>query len=80
MGADREKFAHRQHVFGEFALRSDDLLEDLDEGCRIFAGVLGAALAKILEIEAGRKSALLRAGIGQRPRVVPSSHLAGGTS
>jgi PAS domain S-box-containing protein len=42
----------------------------LDEGCRLVAGALGADLAKILEIEPGHDSALVRAGLGWRPGIV----------
>jgi PAS domain S-box-containing protein len=73
MGAGHEQFARRQRAladFGEFALSCDDLQMILDEGCRLVAGALGADLAKIMEIEPDRNTALVRAGIGWRPGIV----------
>ena len=73
MAADRDEFIRRQQVladFGELALRSDTLQEVLDEGCRLVAEALGTDLAKILEIESARDTALVRAGFGWKPGVV----------
>ena len=73
MSADREELARRQRAladFGEFALSCDDLQKILDEGCRLVADALGTDLAKIVEIEPGHNTALVRAGIGWRPGIV----------
>jgi PAS domain S-box-containing protein len=73
MSADPEEFARRHRAladFGEFALCCDDLQTILDEGCRLVAGALGADLAKVLEIEPDRDTALVRAGVGWRPGIV----------
>ena len=71
--SDREKMLKRQQVladFGEFALRSQDLDEVLIEACRLVCDALGTDLAKVLEIERGEQSALVRAGIGWRSGIV----------
>jgi PAS domain S-box-containing protein len=78
MSPDPEELAQRQRAladFGEFALRCDDLQTILEEGCRLVAGALGADLAKILEIEPGKNTALVRAGVGWRPGIVGKQRL-----
>lgn len=57
----------RQRVladFGDFVLDHDDLDEILTEGCRLVAEALGADLAKVMEIERGSNTAIVRAGVG----------------
>jgi PAS domain S-box-containing protein len=74
----REALIHRQQVlanFGELALRSDDLQEILQEGCRLVADALGTDLAKILEIDRRDDTALVRAGVGWRDGVVGQMRL-----
>ena len=57
-------------TFGELVLRSDDLPNILTEGCRLIATALGTDLAKVLEIERGRDTAIVLAGIGWTPNIV----------
>lgn len=56
--------------FSEFALSSDSLDDVLHEACRLVAQALNADLAKVLEVEEGGKSALVRAGVGWKPGIV----------
>jgi PAS domain S-box-containing protein len=78
MSADRDAFVERQAAladFGEFALRSDDLDATLTEGCRLIASALGTDLAKIVEIEDGKNTGLVRAGVGWRPGIIGKQRL-----
>lgn len=50
--------------FGDFVLDHEDLDAILGEGCRLIAHALGTDLAKIIEIENGMETGLVRAGIG----------------
>ncbi|HEY8615811.1 sensor histidine kinase [Phenylobacterium sp.] len=71
--ADQQELLRRQRAladFGEFVLDHDDLQAVLDEGCRLVAEALGAELAKVLQIDRGSNSALVRAGVGWRPGIV----------
>src|SRR5688500_4550544 len=64
---------HRHQVptdFGRFTLDCEDLQELLPEGCRLIAEALKADLAKVLAIERGRGTALVRAGIGWNADIV----------
>jgi PAS domain S-box-containing protein len=64
---DLEQMVRRQRLladFGDFALRSDDLDEVLTEACRLVSEALGTKHAKVLEIEGGGRSILVRAGVG----------------
>jgi len=57
----------RQRVladFGDFALRCDDIQEVLTEACRLISDALGTRLAKVVEIEEGDGTALVKAGVG----------------
>jgi len=56
--------------FGDFVLDHDDLDEILTEGCRLVAATLGADLAKIMEIERGSNTAIVRAGVGWHDGVI----------
>jgi PAS domain S-box-containing protein len=56
--------------FGDFALQSEDLDEVLTEACQLIGEALGTARAKVLEIEQGSDSLLVRAGVGWRLGVV----------
>ena len=70
---DSEQMVRRQQVladFGEFALRSDDLDEILTEACRLVSEAMETKRAKILEIQDGGRSLLVRAGVGWSPDVV----------
>ncbi|WBH16232.1 PAS domain S-box protein [Sphingomonas radiodurans] len=70
---DQRELLSRQHAladFGEFVLDSDDLQAVLTEACRIVAGALQTDYAKILEIEDGEGSVLVRAGVGWHPGIV----------
>ncbi|EPR17905.1 hypothetical protein M527_14550 [Sphingobium indicum IP26] len=71
--ADQEEFARRQRAlseFGDFVLDHDDLDEILNEACRLIASALDADLAKVIEIERGTKTGLVRAGVGWKPGIV----------
>lgn len=73
-----EQMRLRQGVlaeFGDFALRCDSLDEVLHEACRLVADALGADLAKVLEIEEGGATALVKAGVGWRPGIVGKEQL-----
>lgn len=56
--------------FGEKALRSEDLQEILHDACRLVAEGLGTGFAKVLELQPGGRTILVRAGVGWRPGVV----------
>lgn len=69
----RETLIERQRVlarFGEFALRSGELQEVLDEACRLVGEALDTDLSKVLEIQPDGQSVLVRAGVGWRPGIV----------
>ena len=75
---DPEQMVRRQRVladFGEFALRSESLDEILAEACRLVGEALGTQRAKVLEIEPGGQSLLVRAGVGWKPEVVGGMRL-----
>ncbi|TNC47698.1 PAS domain S-box protein [Rubellimicrobium rubrum] len=61
--------------FGSVALQSEDLDAVLTEACRLVGEALGTERAKVLEIEAGGQSLLVRAGVGWAPDVVGHVHL-----
>ncbi len=74
----REKLIERQRVlakFSEFALRNSNLQEVLEEACRLVGEALGTDLAKVLEIQPGGESVLVRAGCGWRPGIVGETTL-----
>lgn len=76
---DQEKLLGRQQAlarFGDFVMGCDDLQQILTEACRLVAEALGADLAKVLEIEPRRGSALVRAGIGWNEGVVGKVRIA----
>lgn len=50
--------------FGDFVLDHDDLDAILTEGCRLISEVLGTDFAKVIQIEDGTDTGLVRAGIG----------------
>ena len=56
--------------FGSVALQSEDLDAVLHEACRLVGEALGTERAKVLEIETGAQSLLVRAGVGWAPDVV----------
>ena len=56
--------------FGEFALRTDDLDQILNEACRLVGQALGTDLAKVLERQADGRTLLVRAGVGWKPGIV----------
>jgi PAS domain S-box-containing protein len=71
--ANRTEMVRRQRAladFGEFVLSHESLTEILQEGCRLVADALGADLAKVIEIEHGRDTGLVRAGVGWKSGVV----------
>jgi GAF domain-containing protein len=73
MAVTRDELIERQRIladFGEFALRSDDLQEVLTEGCRLVSRALGADLSKVLELEPGGETAVMRAGVGWKAGTV----------
>ncbi len=60
-------FLKRQRAladFGDFALQSEDLDEVLTEACRLVGEAMATGRAKVLEIEEGGRSLLVRAGVG----------------
>ncbi len=66
----REQLIERQPVlakFGEFALRSGDLQEVLDEACHLAGDALGTEVSKVLEVQPDGQLLLLRAGVGWAP-------------
>lgn len=74
----REQLIERQRVlakFSEFALRSGDLQEVLDEACRLVGEALGTDLSKVLEVQPDGRSLLVRAGVGWRPGIVGETTL-----
>ncbi|MGM9458173.1 hypothetical protein, partial [Lacticaseibacillus rhamnosus] len=56
--------------FGEFTLSNDDLDAVLTQACLLVAEALGTSRAKVLEIQEGGQSLLMRAGVGWKPGVV----------
>src|SRR5688572_24625442 len=56
--------------FGEFAIRSDDLDQILNEACRLVSDALGTELAKVMEPQGDGRTLLVRAGVGWEPGVV----------
>jgi PAS domain S-box-containing protein len=71
--SDYAGMMRRQQVladFGEFALRSQDLDNVLNEACRLVGEALGTGRAKILEIQEDGKALLVRAGVGWDPGIV----------
>ena len=56
--------------FSEFAPKSDDLDEFLHHACRLAEDALGMQLAKVMELQDGGKTLLVRAGVGWHPGVV----------
>ncbi|GGF80988.1 hypothetical protein GCM10011402_37010 [Paracoccus acridae] len=56
--------------FGDVALQSEDMDAVLHEACRLVGEALGTGRAKVLEIEKGGESLLVRAGVGWAPEVV----------
>jgi hypothetical protein len=67
------KLLRRQKIladFGDFALQSEDLDEVLTEACRLVGEALGTGRAKVLEIDPGGGSLLVRAGVGWDPGIV----------
>src|SRR3954451_25188332 len=56
--------------FGEFALRTDDLDQILNEACRLVGQALGTDLAKVMERQTDDRTLLVRAGVGWEPGLV----------
>ncbi|MFT8246585.1 PAS domain S-box protein [Roseomonas sp. BN140053] len=76
--SDLERMVWRQRLladFGDFTLHSQDLDEVLTEACRLVSEALGTKHAKVLEIENGGRSILLRAGVGWPSGLVGSLRL-----
>ncbi len=68
-----ESMLRRQKVladFGDFALRSDNLVEVLTEACRLVSEALGTGMAKVLEVDGEAERLQVKAGVGWRPGVV----------
>lgn len=71
--ANRDELLERQRVlarFGQLVLDCDDLNVILKEACRLIAEALGTDLAKILEIERDRGTALVKAGVGWNADII----------
>lgn len=62
--------------FGELAVRSDDLDEILHEACRLVGEALGTDLAKVMELQEGGDTLLVRAGVGWQPGIVGHARIA----
>ena len=56
--------------FGEFALRSNGLVDILQESCRLVGAALGTGLAKVMELQADGVTLLMRAGFGWHPDLI----------
>jgi PAS domain S-box-containing protein len=70
---DPSQFSDRQRIladFGDFVLDHDDLDTILAEACRLIARALDTDFAKVIEIEPGTQTGLVRAGVGWRPGIV----------
>lgn len=66
-------FLKRQRAladFGDFALQSEDLDEVLTEACRLVGEAMATGRAKVLEIEEGGRSLLVRAGVGWKRGII----------
>ena len=61
--------------FGDVVLQSEDLDAVLHEACRLVSEAAGTQRAKVLEIEPGGQSLLVRAGVGWAPDVVGKVHV-----
>lgn len=61
--------------FGEFALRCEDIDQILGEACRLVGDALKTSHAKILELQHGATSLLVRAGVGWKPGIVGHLHI-----
>lgn len=73
MPGNSEILLRRQKVlgdFGDFALQCENLDEVLTEAWRLVTEALGTRRAKVLEIEPGGKSLLVRAGVDWQSAVV----------
>ncbi|MEG3175425.1 GAF domain-containing protein [Sphingomonas sp. RB3P16] len=56
--------------FGELALRSESLDQILTEACRLVGEALETDLAKVMELQAGGETLLVRAGVGWKSDVI----------
>lgn len=75
---NREELSRRQRAladYGDLVLRVDDLQQILTEGCRLIAQALNTDLAKILEIEPDRTTALVVAGVGWMPDIIGKTRI-----
>lgn len=73
MTGDRNELLMRQRAlaeFGDFVFDHEDLDLILTEGCRLISGALGTELAKVIQIEPGNGTGLVRAGIGWHDGIV----------
>lgn len=73
MDDDQDSRLNQQTVlarFGEFALKCSDLDSILHEACRLVGDALGTQLAKVVELQPGGRTMLVRAGVGWKPGVV----------
>src|SRR3954447_2845641 len=72
-GTDHEELLAQQAAlaeFGEFALRTDDLDQILNEACRLVGRALRTDLAKVMERQVDGRTLLVRAGVGWKPGLV----------
>jgi hypothetical protein len=70
---NREEIITRRRIladFGEFALRSDDLDDDLTEACRLVGDAPRTDLSTVLKIVENENVLLVRAGVGWQPGIV----------
>ncbi|MFC0199373.1 PAS domain-containing protein [Paracoccus rhizosphaerae] len=79
MTANRETaLLRRQKVladFGDFALQSEDLDEILTQACKLVADAMETGRAKVLQIEEGGSTLLLRAGTGWASDIVGKARI-----
>ena len=61
--------------FGRFALRSHEIEQVLEEGCRVAAEGLGVGFAKVLEPVPCEDAFLMRAGVGWSPGLVGQARI-----
>jgi two-component sensor histidine kinase len=72
-GADQDELLEQQRVlaeFGDIALKSENLTDILNTGCRLAGRALRTDLAKVMELLPDGKTFKVRAGVGWKPGVI----------
>jgi two-component sensor histidine kinase len=78
MARERDELLEQQRAlaeFGSFALRSNNLDDILNEGCKLVGGALKTELSKVLELLPDGTAMLVRAGQGWKPGIVGEKRL-----